>query len=89
MPQEAASGRPLKTRCEHCFLVAPHARSPARNSAGWTGADFGPVEKRKNLKAAKEYDKNGMTNSTRKVYKGIRKYTQSELLEMEGGENPE
>ena len=36
-----------------------------------------------------EYDKNGMTNSTRKVYKGIRKYTQSELLEMEGGENPE
>merc|ERR1719272_537670 len=50
MPQEAAS---LKTRCEHCFLVAPHARSPARNSAGLTGADFGPVEKRKHLKAAK------------------------------------
>jgi len=50
MPQEAAS---LKSRCEHCFLVAPHARSPAKNSAGLTGADFGPVEKRKHLKAAK------------------------------------
>merc|ERR1712086_1236016 len=54
MPQEAASWRPLKTRCEHCFLVAPHARSPAQTSAGLTGADFGPVEKRKNLKGEKE-----------------------------------
>merc|ERR1719162_68954 len=47
MLHEAASGRPLKTKCEHCFLVAPHAHSPAINSAGLTGADFGPVEKRK------------------------------------------
>ena len=36
-----------------------------------------------------EYDKNGMTNSIRKVYRGIRKYTQAELFEIEGDENPE
>ena len=36
-----------------------------------------------------EYDKNGMTNSIRKVYRGIRKYTQAELCEIEGDENPE
>ena len=29
-----------------------------------------------------EYDKNGSTNSTRKVYRGIRKYSMSEMQEM-------
>merc|ERR1740139_1072999 len=33
MPQEAASGRPLKTRCEHCFLVAP-SRTQSRKKLG-------------------------------------------------------
>lgn len=36
-----------------------------------------------------EYDKNGMTNSIRKVYRGIRKYTPNELLEMNGDDDPE
>ena len=36
-----------------------------------------------------EYDKNGMTNSIRKVYRGIRKYNQAELLEINGDDDPE
>merc|ERR1740136_306981 len=34
MPQEAASGRPLKTRCEHCFLVAPSRTQSRKNLGG-------------------------------------------------------
>ena len=31
----------------------------------------------------------GMTNSIRKVYRGIRKYNQAELLEINGDDDPE
>ena len=45
--------------------------------------------KRLTAKLGIKYDKDGSVNSTRKVYRGLRKYTESERFEMEGGENPE
>ena len=45
--------------------------------------------KRLTLKLGIKYDKDGSVNSTRKVYRGLRKYTESERFEMEGGDNPE